>query len=52
MLKVVHGCEESNGPAGGSLLDELVRGAAGQVLAVALGAEVAADIDSAAGEVD
>ena len=51
MLKVVHDASASNG-AGGSLLDELVRDAARQMLAVALQAEVAAYVDVAAGEVD
>lgn len=51
MLKVVHDASASNG-AGGSLLDELVRDAARQMLAVALQAEVAAYVDAAAGEVD
>lgn len=51
MLKVVHDASASNG-AGGSLLDELVRDAARQMLAVALQAEVAAYVDAAAGVVD
>jgi transposase-like protein len=52
MLKVVHDAEESNEPAGASLLDELVRDAARQMIAVALQAEVAAYIDSAADQLD
>jgi transposase-like protein len=52
MLKVVQEENESNESAGGSLLDELVRDAARQMLAVALQAEVSAYIDAAAGVVD
>ena len=52
MLKVVHNAEESNEPGGASLLDGLVRDAARQMLAVALRAEVAAYIDSAADQLD
>jgi putative transposase len=56
VLKVVHEESESNvnTPAGvgGSLLDELVRDGARQMLAAALRAEVAAYIDARAGEVD
>jgi putative transposase len=52
MLTVVHDASVSNEPAGESLLEELVRDAARQMLAVALQAEVAAYIDAAAGEVD
>src|ERR1700731_5453638 len=54
MLTVVHDRESSNenGTAGGSLLDEIVRDGARQMLAAALQAEVAAYIDAHAGEVD
>ena len=52
MLKVVHDASASNEVAGGPLLDELVRDAARQMIAVALQAEVAAYIDAAVDEVD
>lgn len=52
MLKVVHGGEASNEPAGGSLLDEIVRRCARQMLAAALQAEVAAYIEAFADELD
>ncbi len=54
MLTVVHDSESSNedGGAGRSLLDEIVRDGARQMLAAALRAEVAAYIDDHAGEVD
>ncbi len=60
MLKVVQETQESNenqaGVGGGlssaSLLDELVRDAARQMLAVALAAEVAAYVEAHVGEVD
>ncbi|KQH78927.1 transposase, partial [Mycobacterium gordonae] len=54
MLTVVHGSESSNEDAGAvrSLLDEIVRDGARQMLAAALRAEVAAYIDAHAGEVD
>lgn len=52
MLKVVHDASASNEVAGGPLLDELVRNAARQMIAVALQAEVAAYIDAAVDEVD
>ncbi len=54
MLKVVHDADASNenSAAGGSLLDEIVRDGARQMLAAALQAEVAAYIDAHAGEVD
>jgi putative transposase len=54
MLTVVHDQESSNesGTAGGSLLDEIVRDGARQMLAAALQAEVAAYIDAHVGEVD
>ena len=56
MLKVVQDKQESNenevGVGGASLLDELVRDAARQVLAVALQAEVAAYIEAHVEEVD
>ena len=47
MLTVVHDSESSNEDAGGSrsLLDEIVRDGARQMLAAALAAEVAAYID-------
>jgi transposase-like protein len=54
MLTVVHDQDSSNesGAAGGSLLDEIVRDGARQMLAAALQAEVAAYIDAHVGEVD
>jgi len=56
MLKVVQDKQESNenevGVGGASLLDELVRDAARQMLAVALQAEVAAYIEAHVEEVD
>lgn len=59
MLKVVHDAEISNddstdgtGTAGGSLLDEIVRDGARQMLAAALQAEVGAYIEAHAHEVD
>ena len=56
MLTVVHKGSESNASgasaAGSSLLDEIVRDGARQMLAAALQAEVAAYIDAHAGEVD
>ena len=52
MLKVVHDASASNEPAGGSLLDEIVRDGARQMLAAALQAEVAAYIEAFAGELD
>jgi transposase-like protein len=54
MLTVVHDSDSSNEDAGGSrsLLDEIVRDGARQMLAAALAAEVAAYIDAHAGEVD
>src|SRR6202165_2968526 len=54
MLTVVHEQESSNEnrTAGGSLLDEIVRDGARQMLAPALQAEVAAYIDAFAGQVD
>ncbi len=51
MLKVVHDEAEPN-EASGLVLDEIVRGAARQMLAVALQAEVSAHIDAHAEEVD
>jgi transposase-like protein len=50
----VHDQDSSNesGTAGGSLLDEIVRDGARQMLAAALQAEVAAYIDAHVGEVD
>jgi transposase-like protein len=55
MLTVVHDADEANANDGGggrSLLDEIVRDGARQMLAAALQAEVAAYIDAHAGEVD
>jgi len=52
MLKVVHDAEASNESAGGSLLDEIVRDGARQMLAAALQAEVAAYIDAHADQLD
>jgi transposase-like protein len=53
MLKVVHDESESNATgAGSSLLDEIVRDAARQMLAAALQAEVAAYIDAHRSELD
>ena len=53
MLKVVHDAEASDeNTASGSLLDQIVRDGARQMLAVALQAEVAAYIESFADEVD
>ena len=51
MLKVVHDEAEPH-EASGSVLDEIVREAARQMLAVALQAEVSAYIDAHAEEVD
>src|ERR1700737_4028148 len=54
MLTVVHDQESSNenGTAGGSLLDEIVRDGARQMLAAALQAEVAAYIEQFAEHLD
>jgi len=52
MLKVVPDHVDANPVEGGSLLDEIVRDGARQMLAAALQAEVAAYIDAHAGEVD
>ena len=52
MLKVVHDVDTSNGPAGGSLLDEIVRDGARAMLAAALQAEVAAYVEAFADELD
>jgi putative transposase len=54
MLTVVHDTDSANEDAGAgrSLLDEIVRDGARQMLAAALRAEVAAYIDAHAGEVD
>ncbi len=53
MLTVVHDAEESNeNAAGGSLLDEIVRDGARQMLAAALQAEVAAYVDAFADQLD
>lgn len=55
MLKVVHETEsanENNGGAGRSLLDEIVRDGARQMLAAALQAEVAAYVDQFADQLD
>ena len=51
MLKVVQEASEANA-TGGSLLDEIVRDGARQMLAAALQAEVAAYVDAHRGEVD
>ena len=51
MLKVVHDHAEPNS-AGGSMLDEIVRDGARQMLAAALQAEVAAYVEACRGEVD
>ncbi|MGH3811836.1 MAG: IS256 family transposase [Pseudonocardiaceae bacterium] len=51
MLKVVHDVAETN-EAGGSLLDEVVRDGARQMLAAALQAEVAAYVEQFADELD
>jgi putative transposase len=52
MLKVVHDVEASNEPAGGLLLDEIVRDGARQMLAAALQAEVAAYVEQFKDELD
>ncbi len=52
MLKVVQEEHESNESAGGSLLDEIVRDGARQMLAAALQAEVAAYIEAFRDELD
>jgi putative transposase len=52
MLKVVHDVEASNEPAGGSLIDEIVRDGARQMLAAALQAEVAAYVEQFEDEFD
>lgn len=52
MLKVVHDAEEAGEPAGGSLLDGIVRDGARQMLAAALQAEVAAYVEAFADELD
>jgi hypothetical protein len=52
MLKVVHDVEASNEPAGGSLLDEIVRDGGRQILAAALQAEVAAYVEQFKDELD
>ena len=56
MLKVVHDAEASNenttDAAGGSLLDEIVRDGARQMLAAALQAEVAAYVEAYADQLD
>ena len=52
MLKVVHDASASNEAAGGSLLDEIVRDGARQMLAAALQAEVAAYIEAFADQLD
>ncbi len=52
MLKVVHDADASNEAAGGSLLDEIVRDGARQMLAAALHAEVAAYIEAFADQLD
>lgn len=52
MLKVVQGVNESNESAGGSLLDEIARDGARQMLAAALHAEVAAHVEAFRDELD
>jgi hypothetical protein len=52
MVKVVHDVEASNEPAGGSLLDEIVRDGARQMLAAALQAEIAAYVEQFKDEFD
>ncbi len=52
MLKVVQDVEASNHAAGGSLLDEIVRDGARQMLAAALQAEVAAYVEQFTDELD
>ena len=52
MLKVVHDADASNEVAGGSLLDEIVRDGARQMLAAALQAEVAAYVEAFTDELD
>jgi hypothetical protein len=52
MLKVVHDIEASNEPAGGSLLDEIMRDGARQMLAAARQAEVAAYVEQFKDELD
>src|SRR5664280_3161812 len=52
MLKVVQEGNESCESAGGSLLDEIVRAGARQMLAAALQAEVAAYVDAFADQLD
>jgi transposase-like protein len=52
MLKVVHDADASNEAAGGSLLDEIVRDGARQMLTAALQAEVAAYVEAFAEELD
>jgi transposase-like protein len=52
MLKVVHDASVSNEAAGGSLLDEIVRDGAREMLAAALRAEVAAYVDAFTDELD
>ena len=55
MLTVVHDSESSNGNGGGagrSLLDEIVRDGARQMLAAALRAEVAAYVEAFADQLD
>lgn len=52
MLKVVHDASASNEAAGGSLLDEIVRDGARQMLAAALQAEVAAYVEAFKDELD
>ena len=52
MLKVVPDPDDANPTDGGSLLDEIVRDGARQMLAAALQAEVATYVAAHAGEVD
>ena len=55
MLKVVHDAQSANenfGGVGRSLLDEIVRGGARQMLAAALNAEVAAYVEQFGDQLD
>ncbi|MEJ7707324.1 MAG: hypothetical protein WKF82_08635, partial [Nocardioidaceae bacterium] len=55
MLKVVHegaGANDNDGSGGASLLDEILRDGARQILAAALQAEVAAYVEAHADQVD
>jgi hypothetical protein len=52
MLKVVHDVEGSDEPAGGSLLDEVVRDGARAMLAAALQVEVTAYLEAFVDQLD